>query len=201
MAIKFYLQPNQITPDPNDQSARVAANATLTAEDIVKKALQRGSSLTEPDLRAVMMLLFTVITDELAEVNAVVLPLVNIRPGISGVYSSATDSFDSVRHIKKATLLAGVLLNQKMRDAKVEKISGSQSVPDLQEFTDINSGTTNSMLTAGGIGQIIGGELKFDPTHAAEGIYLVSEAAVETKITVLTARNTDTQQNNFFKYR
>jgi hypothetical protein len=58
----------------------------------------------------------------------------------------------------------------------------------LQEFTDINTGTTNSILTPGGIGQLIGSELKFDPANVTEGLYLVNEAGGETKITILATR-------------
>lgn len=188
MPIKFYLQPNPITPDPNDQSARVATNATLTLEDIMKKALKRGTTLTEPDLRAAINLLFTVVTDEIADGNAITTPLVNIRPSITGVFSSATDSFDNSRHIKRASLSAGVLLTQKMQGAKVEKIASGQRTPDLQEFLDINSGTTNSILTSGGIGQLVGSELKFNIENPDEGIFLVHETGVETKITVLATR-------------
>jgi hypothetical protein len=188
MPIKFYLQPNPITPDPNDQSARVATNVTLSSDDIVKKALLRGTTLTETDLRAVMTLLFNVIGDEIADGNAVTLPLVNIRPSITGVFSSATDSFDDSRHVKRASLSAGVLLTQKMQGAKVEKIPSSQPAPDLQEYMNINTGTANSILTPGGIGQLTGSELKFDPSNLEEGIYLVHETGTETKITVLATR-------------
>lgn len=37
MPIKFYLQPNPITPDLMDQSARVSSNTTIYLEDLVNK--------------------------------------------------------------------------------------------------------------------------------------------------------------------
>lgn len=188
MAIKFYLQPNAITPDPNDQIARVSTPATLTEDDIIKECLRRGTTLTEPDLRATLNLLFTVMTDVVADGNSIVTRLANIRPGISGVFTSATDTFDSSRHSKRATLSAGTMLYDKMQAAKVEKIASGIPAPDLQEFLNVKSGTTNDMLTPGSIGQLVGSELKFNPENAEEGIYLTHEAGTETKVTELAIR-------------
>jgi hypothetical protein len=138
--IKYFLQPNPITPDPNDQSARVKLNATLDLQDIVKLAIKRGTSLTETDLSGAATLLFEVITDEVANGNSINLPLVNIRPGIKDVFASASDSFDPSRHVKRATLSSGLLLSSKMKEAKVEKFMGGLPSPVLVEYMDINSG-------------------------------------------------------------
>jgi hypothetical protein len=56
MPIKYYLQPNPITPDPNDQSARVLPNASLSLNDIISKMMKRGTTVTEADARAVLNL-------------------------------------------------------------------------------------------------------------------------------------------------
>jgi hypothetical protein len=75
MPIKYYLQPNPVTPDPNDQSARVLPNASLTLEDIIAKMMLRGTTVTEADTRAVLNLFFDVVSDEVADGNFVNLPL------------------------------------------------------------------------------------------------------------------------------
>lgn len=188
MAIKYYLQPNPITPDPNDQSARVVSNQVHDVESITKEMLRRGSTITEADIRAVLKVFFEVVTDEVAEGNNVNLPLVNIKPGIGGVFINATDSFDPSRHIKKANLSAGVLLNEKMSFAVAEKTTQPIAAPALIEFSDVNTQTTNSILTPGGIGQIIGEELKFNPSNALEGIYFIASDNTATKVTVMASR-------------
>ena len=187
--IRFYLQPNPVTPDPNDQSARIRTTDTLTMDDIVKRAVNRGTSFTETDLAGAGQLLFEVISDEVANGSSVNLPLVNIRPSIKGVFTSAADSFDASRHIKRATVTAGLLLNSKMQSAKVEKVTGDLPSPVLLEYSDVNSGTTNSLLTPGGIGVIIGEELKFDNTNPAEGIFFIPESGgAAVQVTVLALR-------------
>lgn len=188
MPIKYYLQPNPITPDPNDQSARVYTNTVHDTNSVITKMLKRGTSLTEPDLRAALTLFFDVVSDEVAEGNNVNLPLVNIRPGISGVFANATDGFDASRHVKKATVSTGLLLTEKMEKATVEKITQPIPTPVLLEFMDVNSQTANSKLTPGGIGQIIGEELKFIPANASEGIFIINSAGAATKVSVIATR-------------
>ncbi len=51
MAIKYYLQPNPITPDPNDLSARVVSNQVYDLESITKEMLKRGTPPTRPSIR------------------------------------------------------------------------------------------------------------------------------------------------------
>ncbi|MGL2965588.1 DNA-binding domain-containing protein [Flavobacterium sp. XGLA_31] len=188
MAIKFFLQPNPITPDPNDQSARVITNRVHDVDSITQEMLRRGSTITEADIQAVLKVFFEVVTDEVAEGNNVNLPLVNIKPSINGVFINATDTFDAARHIKRASISSGVLLTQKLNSATVEKTIQGQTAPALIQFTDINTQTTNSILTPGGIGQLVGEELKFNPANPAEGIYFVAANGTATKVTVLANR-------------
>ncbi|HMI08744.1 MAG TPA: DNA-binding domain-containing protein [Flavobacterium sp.] len=188
MAIKYYLQPNPITPDPNDQSARVISNKVHDTDSITKEMLKRGSTITEADIRAVLNVFFNVVGEEVADGNSVNLPLVNIRAGVSGVFANIMDSFDPSRHLKKANLSAGTDLIRKMNEAHVEKINVPTAAPALIAYIDINSQTTNSILTPGGIGQIIGEELKFNPENAGEGIFLIAADNTITQITVVASR-------------
>lgn len=188
MPINYYLQPNPITPDPNDQSARVVSNLIHDVDSIVKEMLRRGTTITEADIRAVLKVLFEVITDEVAEGNNVNLPLVNIKPGITGVFTGAADAFDASRHIKKANLSAGILLTEKMGYADVQKILQPIPTPALIQFIDVTSKTTNSILTPGGIGQIVGEELKFDDTSTGQGIYFIAADGTATKVVNIATR-------------
>jgi hypothetical protein len=188
MPIKYYLQPNPVTPDPNDQSARVLPNASLTLEDIIAKMMQRGTTVTEADIRAVLNLFFDVVSDEVADGNFVNLPLANIRVGISGVFTSITDSFDPSRHSIRATLSRGLLLSEKMQKVRLEKTLQPLPSPVILEFLNINTNTTNSVLTPGGIGQIVGEELKFNPNNPQEGIFFVAADGTETKVQIIASR-------------
>ena len=43
MSLEYYLQPNPVTPDPNDQSARVATRGNLTEDDLAAELVKRGT--------------------------------------------------------------------------------------------------------------------------------------------------------------
>jgi hypothetical protein len=190
MPILYYLQPNPITPDPNDQSARVLPKDIVDLEFIIAEMVKRGSVAGEADIRAVLTLLFNIIGDELARGNFVNLPIVNIRIGISGIFDSTTDNYDPTRHIIRPTVSPGALLFQKLQNVTVEKLKSSRPSPTLSEFTNVNTNTVDSILTPGGIGQIVGEELKFNPENPQEGVFFIKEDGEETKAAVFQTRTT-----------
>lgn len=188
MTIKYYLQPNPITPDPNDQKARVQPNNTLNFDDIIARCVKRGTTLTETDLRAAVRLYLSETGDAVAEGNNVTLPLVNLRPSITGTFNDVNDSFDSSRHTVKASCSAGIDLVQKMQTASVEKITGTVLSPDIVDFTDVKT-NNHTQASKGNIGVITGSQLKFNPANAAEGIFFVNVATnAETKVADIAQR-------------
>lgn len=183
-AIRYYLQSNPITTDPNDQTARIEASGTVDTKGLVALMLKRGTSLTQGDIEGCMTLFTEVVTDVVADGYFVNLPFCNIRPSIKGVFNSPADSFDKARHIKKATLSPGLALSKKLAEAKVEKTSKSLPSPDVQAFEDVNADSINSILTPGGIGKVEGSELKFDASLPADGVFFVDATGNATKATV-----------------
>lgn len=188
MSIKYYLQPNPITPDPNDQKARVQPTNTLVFDDIIARCVKRGTTLTETDLRAVARLFMSETIDAVAEGNNVNLALVNIKPSIAGIFSDVNDSYDSSRHTIKASCSAGLDLAQKMLNTGVEKITGSILSPDIVDFTDVKT-NSHTQASKGNIGILTGSQLKFNPANAAEGIFFVNVATnAETKVVDVAQR-------------
>jgi len=124
-----------------------------------------------------------------AEGNNLNTPLVNIKPSISGVFTSKSDSFDPSRHTKRAAVSMGSGLAKGIQDATTEKIQEPAASPFLLEYADANSGSNNGPVTPGGIGTIQGAELKYDPANVAEGIFFVpTGGGAETKVAVISTR-------------
>lgn len=192
-AIKYYLQPNPITPDPNDQSARVQPNSVLDMEDIVKDMIKRGTMVTETDALAVVKLFILSIMDNVANGNHVNLPFVNIRPSIQGVFTDPSDNFDSSRHFIDARVVTSVEFSSLMSTAKVEKTTKPMRAPELTAFTDHNTSLINTKATQGGIGQLIGEELKYNTADAEEGIFFIETTSkAETKVASVATRTEGT---------
>lgn len=187
MAIQYALQPNPITPDPNDRTAKVSPRESLTLDDVIKRMLRRGTMVTETDMLATLKLFFDVVTDEIADGSAVNLPLVNLKPSIKGVFKDANDTYDSSRHKITAASSPGLLLNKKLSTSKTEKIASSLPGPTLNAFEDINTQSHDAVITPGGIGKIVGEELKFIAAQADEGVFFIDSEGEETRVTIIAS--------------
>lgn len=182
MPVKYYLQPNPVTANPNDQKALVAANSVLSVSDIIRRIVNRGSTVGQADATAVLQLAFEEIAAALAEGNNVNTPLVNMRPTVKGVFASAADSFDAGRHKLWATFSAGSLIAEKMATATTQKVSRASVSPNVTAFIDAKT-NTNAQASISGIGTIIGTGLKFNLTNPLEGIFFINSADnTETKV-------------------
>ncbi len=188
MAIKYYLQPNTLTKNPNDQKAVVTAGSVLTVDDIIQLVVERGTTVNQADITAALQLVFDVISSAVADGNYVNTPIVNIRPGIQGIFPSAAAGFDASRNTLRATFSSGLLMDQKMAAATVQKVSGTTVAPDILEFIDTRTGD-NSQASQGGIGTLVGTQLKFDLTGISQGIFFINTVdGTETQVAEISTR-------------
>lgn len=174
MPVKYYLHQNHIAQNPQSYRAVVAPHSVHNVSDIIAIMLQRGTTLSEADILASLHLFFEVVTQEVQEGNHVNLPIVNIKPSISGQFTDGTDSFDAIRHTLKAATSAGILLKKTLKNTAIEKYSKPTTIPVLSMFTDVQTQTINDTLTPGGIGQLDGNHLKLDRNNPSEGLFFVS---------------------------
>jgi hypothetical protein len=174
MPIKYYLHQNAIAKRPESHKAVIIPNTVHNLQSIISQMLQRGTTLSEADILASLHLFFEVVTQEVQEGNHVNLPIVNIKPGISGEFTSALDQFDASKHRLKTTTSSGILLKNTIKNSPVEKVIKSLTLPILSAFSDIQSQTINDSITPNSIGQIVGNHLKFNTTNPSEGVFFVN---------------------------
>jgi hypothetical protein len=184
MAISYYLLQNNVATNPDTYYGKVSPNRTLDLEDVIKEMMKLGTGSSESDMRAIIQILFRVVADEVAEGNHVNLPLANFKPGMTGQFTSLTDSFDWNRHALKVNISPGLLMNQRLSAMVTEKISQPVPSPKVLEFTDADTAAMNSAVTSGGIGTIIGEELKFNPDNAEEGVFFVNGTTTKANVFV-----------------
>jgi hypothetical protein len=184
MPIKYHLHQYAIAKNADSYKAVIIPNTIHDLSGIISQMLQRGTTLSEADILASLHLFFEVVTQEVQEGNHVNLPIVNIKPSISGQFTNRTDSFDVARHTLKASASAGILLKNTIKNATVEKLNKSLTVPILNAFSDFQSETINDTVTPNSIGQIVGNHLKFNPANPSEGLFFVNAANETFKATV-----------------
>ncbi len=186
MPIQYSLRENHLTPEPNDFMASVSPTRTVEMEDVIDRMVERGSTVTKADILSVMEDFEKALVSFIQEGTFVNLPFANYSTSIKGVFEGHDDIYDSKRHQIMINLNAGkeikVLTKRRLSVEKQEAVTPS---PHLTVFTDFNTGEKNSILTPGGMAQIMGHRLKVNPEVEEEGVYFVKEDAAETKITVI----------------
>ena len=185
MVLKYSLVENVLTERPDDLSAQTHSMGSLDREAIMTRMLQKGTLLTRTDIVAVLNNFEETIADALLNGYTVNLPLFNTSFSISGVFESAMDSFDGNRHKLNINLTKGILLRNAEKNVKLEKTAARAPQPTIQEVRDSVSGVVNERLTASGVVELRGYNLRIDGDNPACGLWFVDENGTETKATVI----------------
>jgi hypothetical protein len=86
----------------------------------------------------------------------------------------------------EATTSPGPQLRRAIQSrAQAQKQIANDVRPRLLEYTDLNSAERDSRLAPGGMSQLAGDRLKFDPTDPAQDIFFVAADGSETRIEVV----------------
>jgi len=180
--LRFFLLDNPLTPDPKDCRAQVLTAGNRTMDDIIDIAMKRGSLVTRPDLKAVLELVFEVMTDEVAEGYSLSTPLCHVRQSIRGVFENDDAVFDPSKHEVRPSITAGALLEKKMRDVIPVKDTATKAVPILRKLYDQVSGSNEGEITPGSMAILKGSRLRWDALEADQGLFFIDSAHAETKV-------------------
>ena len=186
MALKYALFENHLTEDPSDYMAVVQLQASKSQEDVIDLMIGRGSTVTKAEALSVLEEYAAAIEQLLREGQALNTPLFNLSPTIKGVFTSEDESYNAATHTVKINVTPGKRLKQVANEIEVQRVAGVSPQPDLLYVDDLGSGTRNEQLTPGNIARLKGSRLKFDPTDPLQGIFLVSEANAETRISTVS---------------
>lgn len=183
MPIRYVLRENNLTDDPDDYMAKVQPGGTVDMEDIIREIGQRGSTVSEADLRAVYADTYAVVRRHLAEGDSVTMPLVYLQPSIRGRFHGPEDSFDPRRHrLLIRAKVSGRLLKEVRAAAQLVKGLPGDIVPSPRRYRDFESGAVNDVATPGGLAHVFGYRLKFDPTDPEQGIFFVAPDGQEVQV-------------------
>ena len=184
MSISYVLQPNHLTADPNDFTARVIPRETTDYENVIELMIKRGSTVVRADILSVLEDYHSVIADELLAGRYVNTPGCNYKVSIKGVFHGPDDVYDAARHQVAAVASAGARVKRVIAaQSKTEIGMAKKPSPELGYFTDLETGEMNSIATPGFMGTITGDKLKYDPADDNQGIFFVAEEGTETRVT------------------
>ncbi len=187
MTIQFVLMENHLTSDPSDYMARVISTGTAEFEDLVNDIIKGGSTVTRPDILAVLDAYHRAITSRLREGFRVLTPVTNFSVTIQGRFEGISDSFDPSRHLIQPNCTPSATLRRSFQDGSVSvtKQETSRADPNPEEFYDFTSESKNGVVTPGGPARLIGHRLKFDPSDSRQGIFFIAADGSETRVAMM----------------
>jgi len=155
---------------------RLLLRGTYNREALVNRMLDMGSSLTKPDITAVLELLTAAVGRICAEGSRVDLEgVVKITPTLGGSFDGMGDSFQAPRNSLYLTAQVSQALNKPfIKQAKASKVTIEETRPLLVRVADSEADSGISSLTPGHIISVTGKRLKFDPGQPGEYLRLVN---------------------------
>ena len=171
--LKYCLRENLLTAKPDDYMAQVTDSQVFTLDDIIDRMVKRGTTVTRTDLAALMQLYTQECTYIVEEGGTLNTPLINTAFSISGVFDGADYIFDAKRHSVNLNINAGTALKEALSKAKASKVESASTDPYITSVSDKLNGTSDT-IKIGSVMEIIGSRLKFDPTDAEQGVFVVA---------------------------
>ena len=178
MTVNYALYPNKLTDEPGTYLARVQAVSIVELEEVIERMLERDNTIGRSDIMAVLDVYHDTITKMVLDGIKVKTPLAHYHVSMSGVYESKSSPFDSSKHRVLPVVNAGSLYREAIRrDVHIHRQRAGKRLPVLDQFVDNATGERNGALTPGGMGQLQGDLLKFDPSDPQQGVFAINGGA------------------------
>jgi len=179
--IKAYLYENALTDDPNDFTARVASERSLSIDDICASAVSRGGADIPAEAMSHAVKLFLKemgyqLCDGLS-VNAD--GWFNVAATIKGSFYSPTDQFDSTRHYCGFELHQGARLRKELEFADIQIMGVAETGAFITQVIDVKTGAVNDTITPNRNLRVLGSKLKITGDSPDIGVYFVTPGGGE----------------------
>ena len=182
--IKAILFPNWLTDDPNDYSARVVSERSLSVSEICSTAVNRGGATTTAEAMEHNVNQFLKeMAYQLCDGFSVNTGYFTATTLIRGVFNSPTETFNPEKHSLIFQFNQGETLRKELDSIEVNITGVGESSITVAQVTDVKTGSVNDLLTPNRNLKIRGYKLKLVGDHPEVGVYFVNEATTErTKV-------------------
>jgi hypothetical protein len=178
--ILYNLKKSQYKTRPEVVFARIIPQGVANSETVLEEMTRRGTTFSKTDLMGALHLYEEVVLDLVSQGYHVHSRLFKAKPSIKGNFKDLDDQFNASRHTLSVSLSKGNEWDKRLKAAKVQKKVRPPVRPQMVQFLDVISQTRNQKITPGGIGELRGLHLKFNPDGPGEGIFLLNEATGES---------------------
>lgn len=181
--IHYSLYKNEKIAGEDRYIARVHSHGTLSREDLVKRALQRGTTFTQSDLDGAWDLLEATAIAGLLDGWNVTMPCGILQVSMRGTYEGYKDHFDPKRHSVIPLFRTSSYLRKQVKNgAQVKRIDPHDLHPLLLSYLDVCTGRYDRVLSPDRTGRLFGNRLKFDPRDPRQGLFVLGADGSITRV-------------------
>ena len=178
--IKAYLYDNLLTPDPNDFTARVSSERSLSVADICHSAATRGGAdVSDAAMSHAVELFLKEMAYRLCDGFAVNTGYFTAMPVVRGVFLNPNETFDPQRHTLQFQFTQGELMRREIEDVEVKIMGVAEPGLYIGQVEDMKSRTVNEVLTPGFNLRVTGTKLRVVGDKPGVGIFF-RETATNT---------------------
>ncbi len=182
--IKAQLYDNVLTENPNDFTARVISEKSLTIADVAQSAVTRGSAnVSAQSMEHAVSLFLKEMAYRLCDGFSINTGYFTAQTTIKGVFNSATEKFDAAKHNVLFDFQQGSLLRKELSNVEVNILGVADSSLFIAQVIDVKTGSVNDILTPNRNLKISGSKIKIVGENEANGVYFVNQETQErTKV-------------------
>ena len=135
--IKAYLYDNQLTDNPNDLSARVSSERSLSIDDICKSAVTRGGAdVSAASMKHAVELFLKEMGYRLCDGFSVNIGYFTASPSIRGVFDSPNEKFNAEKHSVLFQFNQGEMLRKELSAVTVEILGVAENGAFIGQATN-----------------------------------------------------------------
>ena len=178
--IKAILFLNWLTDDPNDYSARVVSERSLSTSEICNSAVNRGGAATTAEaMEHTVNLFLKEMGYQLCDGYSVNTGYFTANTLIKGVFNKPDETFNPEKHSIIFQFNQGETLRKELANIEVDITGVGDSSITVSQVTDVKTGSVNNLLTPGRSLRIKGYKLKLAGDNPNVGVYFVNQTTAE----------------------
>jgi len=181
--IKVNLYENLLTDNPNDYSAKVISERSLSVKEICQTAVKRGgAATTAAAMEHNVMLFLKEMAYQLMDGYSVNTGYFVANTQVRGIFNSPKETFDPKKHSVLFRFNQGDLLRKEIPNISVQVMGVGDTSIQISHIVDTKTGSVNDLITPNGTLKIKGGKLKIVGDSSEIGVYFESEDGRSTKV-------------------
>ncbi len=182
--IRVFLHLNLLTKDdPNDYTARVVSERSLTVDDICTEAANRGGAdISAPAMIHAVGLFHKELAYQLCDGFSVNTGWYTAVAHVRGVFNSPNEHFNPEKHTLSFEFQQGALLRKELPNIEIEVLGVADSGLEVLQVVDVKTGSVNDRVMQNYNLRISGQKLKIAGDHPDVGVWFVQDNGNALKV-------------------